>query len=308
MRLSIVSTLYNTEPWLLEFHKRATKVAKEVSGEDYEIILVNDSSPDKVLDLAIKVTEDDSHVVVLDLSRNFGQHKAIMTGLEHARGEYLFYIDSDLEEEPECLISFMMQMENEHCDVVYGVQESRKGNGFERLSGGLFYSIFNFVAGMRIPKNHTTVRLMTRCYVEALLRHKEREIFLAGIFHITGFNQQSKIIKKLNTKTSSYTFAMKVSMFIDSITSFTNTPLVGIFYIGLFISIVAFCFTGYVIVQWMFLDYPLLGWTSLISSLWLLGGMIITFVGIIGIYLAKIFSETKQRPYTIIKRIHAKKR
>jgi len=100
MKLSIVATLYQSAPYISEFYARASVAAKELVGEEFEIVLVNDGSPDNSLDLAIKLTEQDSHVVVVDLSRNFGHHKAMMTGLAHAKGDLVFLIDSDLEEEP----------------------------------------------------------------------------------------------------------------------------------------------------------------------------------------------------------------
>ena len=127
MKFSIVSTLYQSAPYIVEFYQRATAVAQQFAGDDYEIILVNDGSPDNSCELAIKLTETDNHVVVIDLSRNFGHHKAIMTGLVQALGEYIFLIDCDLEEEPEWLSRFTMKMGREQCDVVYGVQERRKG-------------------------------------------------------------------------------------------------------------------------------------------------------------------------------------
>ena len=106
MKLSIVTTLYQSGVHISEFHKRISSVAQRLVGDDYEIILVNDGSPDNSLDLAIKLTEQDSHISVVDLSRNFGHHKAMMTGLAHAEGKRVFLIDSDLEEEPEWLLTF----------------------------------------------------------------------------------------------------------------------------------------------------------------------------------------------------------
>src|SRR5690242_13778535 len=127
MKLSIVATLYKSEQYIDEFCKRASNVAEQLAGTDYEIILVNDGSPDDSLIKAIQLTEQNPHIMVVDLSRNFGHHKAMMTGLAHATGNNIFLIDSDLEEEPEWLISFAKQMHDSQCDVVYGVQKRRKG-------------------------------------------------------------------------------------------------------------------------------------------------------------------------------------
>lgn len=307
MKLSIVATLYQSAPYIHEFHDRAGTAARQLAGEDYEIILVNDGSPDNSLDLAIQLTELDPHVVVVDLSRNFGHHKAMMTGLAHAKGEYIFLIDSDLEEEPEWVIVFDEQMKQEHCDVVYGIQESRKGNLFERWTGQWFYRFFKLFTGLSLPENIVTARLMTRRYVDALLRHKEREVFMAGLWHTTGFEQHPHTIKKHSTSETTYTFHRKMSLLVNSITAFSNAPLVSIFYIGVSISAFALAYIAYLITHWIFLAKPMSGWTSVMASIWLLGGMIISFIGIVGIYLSKIFLETKQRPYTIVRQVYAQR-
>ena len=307
MKLSIVATLYKSGPYITEFHQRASAAAKQLVGEDYEIVLVNDGSPDNSLELAIAITEQDKHLLLIDLSRNFGHHKAIMTGLDKSSGDLIFLIDADLEEDPELLISFEKQMKAEECDVVFGVQGQRKGGLFERVSGFWFYRLFNAIAGLDIPENIITARLMTRSYVNALLLHKEREIFLAGLWSITGFEQHIQVVSKWSTSPSTYTFKRKMSLFVNSITSFSNAPLIYIFYLGIFISMFALSYIVYLLSHWFLMGKSLSGWTSIIASLWLLGGLIISFIGVIGIYLSKIFIETKQRPYTIVRRVYGKK-
>ena len=308
MKLSIVATLYYSAAYINEFCNRSSLVARQLVGNEYEIILVNDGSPDNSLDMAIKLSEEDGHVTVVDLSRNFGHHKAMMTGLGYAKGEKIFLIDSDLEEEPECLSSFADQMLVEDCDVVYGVQEQRKGNWFERWSGKWFYRFFKALTGLALPENIVTARLMTRRYVNALLLHEEREVFMAGLWFITGFVQRPQIVKKHCSSETTYTLRRKMSLLVNSVTSFSNAPLVSIFYVGVSISLIALLYIAYIICYWIFFAKPMSGWTSVMASIWLLGGMVISFVGVVGIYLSKIFSETKQRPYTIIRQVHARKK
>lgn len=308
MKLSVVATLYQSAPYISEFYQRTSAVARQLVGENYEIVLVNDGSPDNSLDLAIQLTETDSHVVVIDLSRNFGHHKAMMTGLSHAKGDMVLLIDSDLEEEPECLIAFAEHMQSQRCDVVYGIQKQRKGGWFERWSGQWFWLLFNLVTGLRLPANIATIRLMSKRYVDALLCHDEREVFMAGLWHITGFDQRSQIIQKSYKQNSTYTLRRKISLFVNAITSFSNAPLISIFYIGVSISIVAVVYTGYLLFHWLFLDKPASGWTSVMASIWVLGGLIISFIGVVGIYLSKIFSETKRRPYVIVRQIYEKQK
>ena len=264
---------------------------------------VNDGSPDNSLELAVGLSDLDPHLVVVDLSRNFGHHKAMMTGLAHARGEQVFLIDIDLEEEPECVLGFAREMSAQQCDVVFGVQLQRKGKGFERWSGQWFWRIFNFLTGLKLPENVVTARLMSRRYVDALVAHREREVFMAGLWHVTGFRQVAQTIQKHSRGETTYTLRRKLSLLVNSITSFSNAPLVAIFYMGLLISCAAMVYIAYLVIHWVFFSKFLSGWTSVMASIWLLGGLIMSSIGVVGIYLSKIFSETKQRPYTIVRQI-----
>ncbi|ANJ74442.1 glycosyltransferase family 2 protein [Ralstonia insidiosa] len=304
MKLSIVTTLYRSHAYLSQFYERARATAGTFALEDYEIVMVNDGSPDQSLELAVELAGQDEHVVVVDLSRNFGHHKAMMTGLAHASGDLVFLIDCDLEESPEWLTEFADTMEEKQCDVVYGVQQQRKGGWFERVSGQCFWSLFNTLSDISLPANIVTARLMTRRYVEALLQHQEREVFMAGLWHITGYDQVAQMVRKLSNAESTYTFRRKVSLFVNSITSFSNTPLIGIFYLGLGISLLAVLYVFWLLVHWLFFNRPPTGWTSVMASIWLIGGMLMSCVGVIGIYLSKIFSETKRRPYTIVRQVY----
>lgn len=307
MKFSVVATLYQSGLYLAEFYERASAAARQLAGDDYEIVLVNDGSPDDSLARAVELSRKDSHVVVVDLSRNFGHHKAMMTGLSHALGEKVFLIDSDLEESPEWLIEFNAKLEADaSLDVVFGFQESRKGNSFERLSGAIFWSLINRLSGLSLKANVVTARLMSRRYVETLLRHEEREVFMAGLWQIAGYNQYAVPVVKLSRPTSTYTFRRKVSLLVDSVTSFSALPLVAIFYAGLMTFAFAFAYALYLLVNWYFFAYAVAGWTSVMLSIWFLGGMILSSVGVVGIYLSKVFSESKRRPYTVVREIYGR--
>lgn len=304
MKLSIVSTLYRSAKTIEEFHFRASQTAQKLVGDDYEIVLVNDGSPDDSLALAVQLCEADRHVVVVDLSRNFGHHKAMMTGLRHARGERVFLLDSDLEEDPAWLLSFNEQMERDKSDVVYGVQEQRKGKHFERWTGQLFYKVFRFLSGLDMPDSIVVARLMSRRYVDALIRHGERELFMAGLWVITGFDQRAQIIVKRSRDETTYTLGKKLAQLINSITAFSSAPLVGIFGVGCAIFLLSSVYSSFLLINWLFLANPPGGYTSIMASIWLLSGLIIAFIGVVGIYLAKIYSEVKQRPYTIVRNVY----
>lgn len=306
MKLSVVSTLYRSAPYLQEFYQRVCQAAAAEVGESFEIILVNDGSPDESLEIAVELSRRDPRVVVVDLSRNFGHHKAIMAGLLESRGEEVFLIDSDLEEAPENLASFASQMEQDKCDVVFGVQENRKGGWFERLSGATYYTIFNWLANIEHPRNLVTMRLMTRRYVEALLLFTEREMVLSCIWVIAGFEQRAQIIVKKHKRSTTYTLARKISHVVNAVTSFSTAPLKVIFYTGLLIFFSSLAYSIVLIQKRLFAEEQVDGWTSVMVSIWLLAGLIILFIGVIGAYLSKIFMETKQRPATIVRKIYGR--
>lgn len=304
MSLSIVATLYRSAHYIDEFCSRAGAAARQIVGEDYEIVLVNDGSPDDSLEVAVRLHESNSHVIVVDLSRNFGHHRAMMTGLAHAKCERIFLIDSDLEEEPEWLLGFTEQMQRESCDVVYGVQEQRKGGFIEKITGKIFYRAFRFLTGIEQPSNIVTARLMSRRYVDALLLHRERELNIGGLWIITGFKQCQQAVKKHSTSPTTYSLSQKLRHFVNAVTSFSSLPLVLAFYTGLIISISALGFITYLIIMYYFIASPPNGYISIIASIWFFSGLIIFFIGIQGIYIAKLFSEVKQRPYSIVRHVY----
>ena len=303
MEISVVTTMYNSAPYIREFYKRVSKVVQKYSDE-YEIIFVNDGSPDHSLEMTLELVDHDRRVSVIDLSRNFGHHKAMMTGLNHAQGKLIYLIDCDLEEEPELFDDFHKTLCESEADVVYGIQESRKGSWIEKVTGELFYKLFNLLSNWPIPNNVTTIRLMSKRYVASLIQHRDREVFIAGLWAITGYKQIPITIQKKSKGSSSYTIRRKLSLFLNSITSFSNKPLIYISYLGIGISLIAGSAALYLIIKNILYGGYLLGWPSLIVSVWLLGGLTIFCLGIIGIYLSKIFEETKDRPVSIVRQIY----
>ncbi len=304
MKISVVSTMYYSAPYLASFYERVRREVAKLS-DDHEILLVNDGSPDDSLERALELAEQDAGVVVVDLSRNFGHHRAILAGLEHARGDLIFLLDCDLEDDPAWLTLFYETMTAErNVDAVYGMQRRRKGGWFERCSGWLFYSLFNLFSGIRMPRNTTTARLLTRRFVNSLLQFREGEPFLNGIWHIVGYRQVAVFVDKGHKGTTTYNLRKKAHLLVTAITSFSNRPLVMIFYTGLALLLVSGLYIAYLVTARLFFDITVDGWTSLIASLWFLGGLTIFFLGVMGIYLSNIYTETKGRPRTLVREIH----
>lgn len=306
--LSIVATMYASAPYVEEFVNRASSAARRL-GRPFEIVLVDDGSPDDSLARAREAADRQPEVRVVELSRNFGHHRAMMIGLSHARGDHVFLIDVDLEEAPELLEDFWVRMlADSELDVVYGQLSRRKGGWFEQLSGAAFYSAVNWLGGVKVPRNIVTARLMRRRYVDALLEYREREIFIAGLWASTGFRQEAHPVVKTHKGETTYNLRRKLSILLNSITAFSNRPLRMIFFTGSAISIASALYAAYLVYLTLFSSSPPSGWASLIVSVWLLGGLTIFFIGVIGIYLAKIFIEVKQRPYGTIRSIYERPR
>ena len=302
MRFSIVTTLYYSAPYIEEFYQRIKTTVQAITPH-YEIIFVNDGSPDDSLEKAIKFHEQDDKVKIIDLSRNFGHHKAIMTGLAHAKGDLVFLIDSDLEEEPELLETFYEEFGKSPTDVVYGVQKTRKGERFERISGKIYYFLFNLLTGYNAEANVLTARLMSKNYVKALVEHKEQEFDIMGLWSLTGFKQSAVIVNKNFKGTSVYNFRRKTSLFINTVTAFSSRPLLGMFALGTIIFAASgFTFFLLLFINWFISEVE--GWKLVAASVWTLGGLIIICLGTLGIYISKIYIETKRRPYTIIRKIY----
>lgn len=301
VELSIVTTMYFSVNYLATFCKRINECARKIT-DNYEIILVNDGSPDNSLSMALALQQNEKRIKVIDLSRNFGHHKAIMTGLAYSKGNKIFLIDSDLEEPPEMLLEFWDKFKD--CDVVYGVQDKRKGGIIEKITGKMFYEIFNCFSTVALPKNFITGRLMSRRYVNALIQYKEQELYLGGLWVLNGFVQKPVLVKKNGESPTTYSFSKKMALLVNAITSFSNKPLIYVFYIGGIILLSSLVFSLNLLFKKMFFGIVIEGWTSLIISIWLLGGLTIFSVGIVGIYLSKVFLEVKNRPYSIIKDIY----
>ncbi len=303
MLLSIVTTLYRSESFVKDFYWRIKKCTDKITSE-YEIIFVDDGSDDRSLEIAKNIAVSDSRVIVIELSKNFGHHKAMMTGLSHAQGEMVFLLDSDLEEDPEYLPQFYQKLRESDADVVYGVQEKRKGGWFEKFSGWSYYKLVKYLCEVKIPRNLTTLRLMKKNYVKSLLLYNEYIVNITFLWTLTGYKQIPFIVQKHFKGSTQYTFKKKLRLFNDTIVSFSDKPLVYIFKLGLLVSLSSLLLIFYLVFQKLFYNTILSGWTSTIISIWFFGGLILFSLGLIGIYIRKILLEVKNRPNFIIKNIY----
>jgi putative glycosyltransferase len=303
MKLSIITTIYRTAGAIGEFHARALEAATRF-GADLELIFVNDGSPDDGLAVARELVRRDSRVIVIDLSRNFGQHRALWTGVAHSTGDLVAIMDGDLEEDPLWLVDFHQRMRETPCDVVYGVQTAVKGGPLYRLSRRIFYLLLNLLATTKFPMNAVTARLMTRRYVQALLEFEERELFLVGVLHMTGYEQAGIPVHKHSRSPTTYRLRQLSWNFINAVTSFSTAPLTAIFFTGVGISAAAALYIVYLFVRYFVYGIHVEGWTSVMAAMFFFSGVLLCMNGIIAIYIGKIFLEVKRRPLSIVRAIY----
>lgn len=307
MKLSIVTALYKSQPFLERFVKGVTQAVHELGVEDYEIVAVNDGSPDGSLETMLKLKETNPHIVVVDFSRNFGHHYALLAGMEVSKGDYVFTIDCDLEVDPLVLVEFWKyHLEHPDVDRIYGVQERRKGGTVEKIGGSAFYKVFNSLSDTKIPTNILTESLMSRQYVEELVKMGDANLFLAGMFSWLGFKQEPLECKKKQRETkSTYTFRKRMALSLQALTSFSAYPLRVMFVGGSCLTMLSFLYGLFLIVRkLLFTSYVLSGYTSMVVVLLFSTGIIVMSLGVLGIYIEKLFKQTKNRQRYIIKQIY----
>jgi putative glycosyltransferase len=306
--LSIVATMYKSADFVQQFYRRITDAAVKLT-HSYEIVLVDDGSPDDSLKIALALAEKDTRVRVIELSRNFGHHTAILAGLRHTHGNLVFLIDIDLEEQPEWLLDFWNDLHGEPADMVYGIQTERKGSLMKRYSGFLFYKFFNLAAETAIPTNGCTIRLMKRCYVDAVSQFTESHLFMMGLFSWAGFVQRPHYVTKMpRPSKSTYTPIRLLRLSVNAVTSFSSYPLTIVFVMGLIITFFALAYAlGLFVVKIINPDLIVSGFTSVMVSLWFIGGTVISVLGLIGMYVGKIFTESKARPQYLVRGVYQRR-
>ncbi len=300
MLLSVVTTIYRTGPCVVPFFERAALAAREL-GCELEVVFVNDGSPDDGLATAERAAAEHPGIVVVDLSRNFGQHKALWAGLRAARGDLIAIFDGDLEEDPHLAADFARTLRAQRADVVYSVARDPKGSWAYRRCRALFYRILRGLSGVEFPQNAQTARLMTRRYVDALLQHPEREIFLLGVLHMTGFRQVAVPVDKPQTAPTKYTSRKLFWVALNAVVAFSIFPLLIIFLTGIALSCLTAAFLAVLLATWATRGFGVPGWTTLVALQLISMSVVTLFLGILAVYVGIIFLEVKRRPTPIVR-------
>ncbi len=307
--LSIVIPCYNEEDNVAALHRRVSDAAAGVVGTDYELVLVNDGSTDGTWDRIARLCDDDSHVVGVDLSRNHGHQLALSAGLGVCRGERVLIIDADLQDPPEILPE-MYRLMDQGADVVYGQRTERRGETwFKRATAKAFYRALGHLVDIPIPLDAGDFRLMSRRALDVLNSMPEQHRFVRGMVSWIGFPQVSIAYARQPryAGVSKYPLGKMVRFALDAITGFSVRPLRVSSYIGgvfALFGVALFLRTLYV---WE-AGGAIVGWTSLMSAVLLLGSAQLFVLGIIGEYLGRLFMEAKGRPLFVIKDVRGQGR
>ncbi|HEY0112249.1 MAG TPA: glycosyltransferase family 2 protein [Allosphingosinicella sp.] len=305
LRLSIVVPCYNEEACLAELHGRLAAAARQVAGEDYEIVLVNDGSRDRSWAVMQELATVDPQLVAINLSRNHGHQLALTAGLDLCSGERVLIIDADLQDPPELLPDMMAEMDLREADVVYAVRRARAGEtAFKLATAKLFYRALSRLAEIEIPRDTGDFRLMSRRALDALLSLPEQARFIRGMVAWVGFRQVPIAYDRAERHAgqTKYPFSKMVRFAVDAVTGFSTAPLRMASHIGLWLVAASVLLLLYIAASFL-TGSVIQGWTSLMLVVVVLGAVQMFVLGMIGEYLGRLYIEVKRRPLYIVSEI-----
>jgi polyisoprenyl-phosphate glycosyltransferase len=307
VRLSVVVPCYREEGGLVELHRRITAAATTAVGQSYELVLVNDGSPDGTWAGMCALSETDARVVAVNLSRNHGHQLALSAGLSLARGERILMLDADLQDPPE-LLAEMMRLMDTGADVVYGKRSRRHGEGlFKRATAALFYRLLGLISDTRIPQDTGDFRLMSRRALEVLNAMPESHRFVRGMVSWVGFKQVALEYERQprHVGSTGYPLRKMIRLALDAITGFSTRPLRIASLLGMVFGALGGIGILYSLGSWIS-GNVVPGWTSVMVAVLTVGGIQLVVLGIIGEYLGRLYLEAKRRPLFIIEEVRTR--
>jgi dolichol-phosphate mannosyltransferase len=308
-RLSVVVPCYNEEAVLLMLEARLAAACRDQVGEDYEIVLVNDGSTDRTWPLICVLAERNPRVLGVDLSRNHGHQLAVTAGLQVCRGDLVMMIDADLQDPPELLGAMIARIEA-GADVVYGQRIARHGEStFKRGTASVFYKLLNRLAEQDIPVDTGDFRLMTRRVVDQLNAMPERYRFIRGMVSWIGFEQVALPYERAPRAAGEthYPLRRMIRLAFDAITSFSTVPLRIASHLGMLTGLAGFAMLSWAIWRW-FEEGTIVGWTSIIAVMLIMGSIQLIILGVFGDYLGRLYIESKGRPLFIVREVRSQSR
>lgn len=300
--ISVVTPVYKAESRLNELYRRLTDALAGIA-QDFEIVMVEDCGGDRSWEMIVDLARRDPRVKGLQFSRNFGQHYAITAGLDVCDGDWVVVMDCDLQDRPE-EIPRLYARAREGYDVVVARRGVRNHPPLKRLTSRLFYRLFSYLTDIRYDGRTGNFRIMSRRVVEKFRLFREQLRFLGGVVSWMGFPTVELDVAQGERAGhgSTYTLGRLWRLAGDVIIAYSDKPLRLAVRVGLIMAGLAFLYGLFIIFLAVFHGVPVRGYASLIVSLYFIGGVIITILGIIGIYLGKTFDETKKRPLYVVMR------
>ena len=302
-KISFVSPVYRAEKIL---EKLVSEIQNVMSGiqETYEIVLVDDRSPDNSWETMKDLSKKYAEVKSIRLSRNFGQHPTIMAGLSQAQGEWVVVMDCDLQDQPK-EVTKLYNKALEGYDVVLAKRKQRQDSFFKKISSSIFSKIYGFFTDTKYDNEIANFGIYNKKVIDSILNISDYIKFFPLFVNFVGFSSTTIEVEhsKREDGNSTYSLAKLLSLAFNTIISFSNKPLKLFVKFGMIISVLSFLFGLYNIYLSLKGDIEILGYSSIIVSIWLLSGIIITTIGVTGIYVGKIFNQVKSRPVYIIDEI-----
>ena len=302
--LSVVVPVKNEQDGIFPFVERVGAVLDSIAHDDgWEILFVDDGSTDSTLAAIVAANQRDPRVRALSLSRNFGKEAALSAGIDHARGNAVIPIDVDMQDPPEVLPEMVAKW-RDGFEMVFGVRRCRMSDGWaKRVTAGLYYRAHNAVSSEKIPENAGDFRLMDRKVVDVIRALPERNRFMKGLFAWAGFKQASVEYDRAEreTGTTNYNYWKLWTLALDGITSASTVPLRIWSYVGALVALFALGYAGFIAFDTMVFGNRVPGYASIMTSVLFLGGVQLISLGVLGEYVGRILTETKQRPLYVVR-------
>jgi glycosyltransferase involved in cell wall biosynthesis len=302
--LSIIVPVKDEEQSVLAFVTRVSAILDDVcAGESWEILFVDDGSLDSTLAIIAAANKRDPRVHALSLSRNFGKEAALSAGLDHARGRAVVPMDVDMQDPPEVLGEMVARWREGH-EMVFGVRRCRSADTrAKRWTAGLYYRAHNALTADKIPENAGDFRLLDRKVVDVIKAMPERNRFMKGLFAWAGFRQAAVEYDRAERTTgkTKFNYWKLWTLALDGITSASTVPLRVWSYVGAAVAFFALCYAGFIVSRTLLFGNAVPGYASIMVSVLFLGGVQLLSLGILGEYVGRILTETKQRPLYVVR-------
>ena len=308
-KISVLIPFYNEEEVLPQLYERLARVMDSMPEYDWEAMLVNDGSKDGSLVAAARMHEQDKRFHYIDLSRNFGKETAMMAGFDHVTGDCVVIMDSDLQHPPEVIPDMVAEWENGYDDI-YGQRLTRgKEPWLRKVLSLQYYKLLQKSTNIPILENTGDFRLLDRVCINALKSMRESNRYTKGMYCYVGFRKKGVPFKQEERAagTTKWNFFKLFNLAVEGITSYTSAPLRMATVVGVVIALLALLYLVYVLIKAIAVGDPVAGYPTIIVSILFLGGLQLLFLGILGEYIGRIFTETKRRPVYFIREIDGEK-